>query len=74
LHQRGLYGPVTVARLEGSQLPYVDNLVNVIVVTGQKGQVSTDEMTRVLAPLGVIAEVRNAKIEITHKPWPGQLD
>ena len=35
LRQRGLYGPVTVSRLRGAQLPYVESLVNLVVVTGQ---------------------------------------
>jgi len=74
LAERGLYGSITVARLEGSRLPYVDSLVNLIVVTGEAGQISEDEMTRVLAPLGVIADARKERIEITRKPWPAELD
>ena len=31
-------------------------------------------MTRVLAPLGVIADARKEKIEITRKPWPAEMD
>jgi outer membrane protein assembly factor BamB len=74
LEDRGLYGPITATRWDGSRLPYVDNLVNLIVVTGDTGQISEDEMERVLAPLGVIADARNGKIEITRKPWPAELD
>ena len=74
LREKGLYGSVTAARLEGSRLPYVDNLVNMIVVTGDAGQIPEDEITRVLAPLGVIVDARKEKIEITRKPWPGNLD
>jgi outer membrane protein assembly factor BamB len=74
LREKGLYGSVTAARLEGSRLPYVDNLVNLIVVTGDTGQISEGEITRVLAPLGVMADARKETIEITRKPWPAELD
>ncbi|NQU22798.1 MAG: PQQ-binding-like beta-propeller repeat protein [Candidatus Nealsonbacteria bacterium] len=74
LQEKGLYGPVTVARWKGSQLPYVDGLVNMIVVTGDTGPISRDEMIRVLAAGGVVADARNEKIEITRKPWPVELD
>ena len=49
----GLYGPVSVDRLAGSQLPYVDNLVNLVVASG-KCQVASEEIARVLAPGGVL--------------------
>lgn len=52
LQNKGLYGPVTVSRLEGPRLPYADNLVNVIVTSGKR-QVANEEITRVLAPGGV---------------------
>ncbi|NQT14308.1 MAG: class I SAM-dependent methyltransferase, partial [Planctomycetes bacterium] len=74
LRESGLCGSIAVARWDGSQLPYVDSLVNLIVVTGGVGQISEDEMTRVLAPLGVIADARKERIEITRKPWPAELD
>ncbi len=74
LKEKGLYGSITAARWEGTQLPYVDNLVNMIVVTGDAGQIPEDEITRVLAPLGVVADARKEKIEITRKPWPAELD
>ena len=74
LAEKGLYGSITAARWEGARLPYVDNVVNLIVVTGDTGHLPQDEMTRVLAPLGVIADARQEKIEITRKPWPAELD
>ena len=74
LRQKNLYGPVTVSRLRGAELPYVDSLVNLIVHAGDMGKISKDEMTRALAPRGVIADVRKSKIEITRKKWPAELD
>jgi len=74
LLKKGLYGPIAAARLTGSQLPYVDSLVNLIVVASDTSKISRDEMMRVLAPLGVIADIRKGKVEITRKPWPENLD
>ncbi len=73
LRQKNLYGPVTVSRLRGAQLPYVDSLVNMMVVTGPT-QIPVDEMIRALSPRGVIADVRKSKAEITRKDWPAELD
>jgi len=78
LQEKGLYGPVTVSRLEGPDLPYVDNLVNVIVASG-KGQVTDEEIVRVLAPGGVAVrldpETRNLKPETYfRKPVPDAID
>ncbi|MFO8014820.1 MAG: PQQ-binding-like beta-propeller repeat protein [Phycisphaerae bacterium] len=48
----GRYGRVSVARFEGSRLPYVDGLVNLFVTEGLGG-VPMAEVRRVLAPGGV---------------------
>ena len=47
----GLYGSVAVDTFDGSRLPYVDSTVN-LVVASVKGQVSSEEIARVLAPRG----------------------
>ena len=64
----GRYGQVSVDLLVGDRLPYVDNLVNLVVVSGDKGRVSREEILRVLAPNGValISEVRDQKSEISR--------
>lgn len=51
LQERGLYGPIEIHRFDGSRLPYIDNLANLIVADGQ--QVSPAEIDRVLAPDGI---------------------
>jgi outer membrane protein assembly factor BamB len=66
---RGLYGKVTVREFDGKNLPYIDNLVNLVVAT-EKCKVSEDEILRVLAPRG-IAYINGRK---TVKPWPAELD
>jgi len=69
IRTKGLYGKVAVDTFDGKHLPYVDNLVNVLV-TDRLGGVTIEEVMRVLAPLGV-AYVGGAK---TVKPWPKEID
>lgn len=49
----GLYGPVSVRQWEGVTLPYGDDLVNLVVVSGSNIQISAREIERILAPRGV---------------------
>ena len=65
VRSEGLYGPVSADRFGGRRLPYVDNLVNLLVAE-DLGDVSIEEVMRVLAPLGV-AWVGGERIV---KPWP----
>ena len=64
-----LTGKVSVARLAGGRLPYVDNLVR-LVVADDLGAVAMGEVMRVLAPNGV-AYVGGRK---TVKPRPAEID
>jgi len=73
LRQKGLYGPVTVSRLRGTELPYVDGLVNLIVVAGRTG-IPAEEINRALAPGGAVADLWKPKFEITRKPRPAEID
>jgi outer membrane protein assembly factor BamB len=66
---KGLYGPITVAKLNGTTLPYADNLVN-FVIAEDASMVSKDEIMRVLAPLGT-ALIAGRKVV---KPWPAGMD
>jgi len=73
LRERGFQGACSVDRLAGSRLPYTDNLVN-LVVGVDLGQVAKEEITRVLAPLGV-AYVKSAGVWTKmRKPWPKEMD
>ena len=65
----GLYGPVSAERWTGQRLPYADNLVNLIVAE-KPGDLSMDEVMRVLAPNGV-ALIAGKK---TVKPHPTDTD
>lgn len=53
IQAKGIYGPVTVRSWKGEELPYLDNMVNLIVASG-KSKVAGDEFARVLAPRGVL--------------------
>jgi len=63
------YGPVSACKFDGRNLPYVDNLVNLIIVS-DRAHVSDEEIMRVLAPRGVaMADGRRIV-----KPWPSDMD
>ncbi|MFO7965239.1 MAG: PQQ-binding-like beta-propeller repeat protein [Desulfobacterales bacterium] len=67
------YGPVSVDRLVGNNLPYTDNLVNLLVAE-DLGGVSMDEVMRVLCPDGV-ALIKNTNAwEKMVKPRPEDMD
>jgi len=72
LHSRGLYGPVSVDVLRGGRLPYVDNLVNLVV--GELGPVPGEEVMRVLAPGGVAYIKIDGQWKKTVKPRPNDID
>ena len=73
LREKGLYGSVTVSRLRGVELPFVDSLVNLIVLRDDT-QVPTDEMERTLAPGGAIINLSTSTAAVTWKDWPEELD
>ena len=76
IQSAGRHGPVTVGVLNDSKLPYIDNLVNVLVVD-ESAKIPEEELLRVLAPRGVAiftnrqSEIKNRKLE---KPWPDDID
>ena len=66
---RGIYGTITIDQLRSNRMPYVDNLVN-LVVADSLGRVPMAEVMRVLCPNGV-AYIGGKK---TVKPWPDNID
>ncbi len=68
-----LYGPVSVDRYDGQQLPYIDNLVN-LVVAEDFGSVPMAEALRVLAPGGTLYTKQNDRWRKTVKPRPTNID
>ncbi|MHC4356531.1 MAG: hypothetical protein ACYS0H_27840, partial [Planctomycetota bacterium] len=81
------YGKVSVGLFNGKQLPYVESLVNLLVVS-DAGELSADEIKRVLVPGGVALikgrqKVRGLKTapvdklkgwKAFKKPWPDEID
>ena len=71
--RRGLYGRASVDRCRGGRLPYVDNLVR-LLVGEQLGGVETAEVMRVLAPDGVAYVKADGQWRKTVKPRPKNID
>lgn len=69
----GLYGTVSADTFDGIHLPYIENLVNLLVAE-DLGNVSTDEVMRVLCPGGVACIRYEGKWSRTVKKWPGEID
>ncbi len=69
----GLYGDVSVEQHTGKQLPYAKNLV-ALVVSEDLGNVTMDEVLRVLRPGGVAYIKKDGKWSNTIKPRPGGID
>lgn len=65
----GCYGKVSAARFDGERLPYINNLVNLLIV-GADIEVPDSEVHRVLAPYGAAM----IKGEILTKPYPREMD
>jgi len=68
LQAEGQYGRVSVSLFNGKVLPYVDNLVNLLVVEG--GDVTSAEAMRVLAPRGTVLRHHDGQWRKQVKPWP----
>ena len=70
----GEYGPVSVEQLKGNRLPYLDELVN-LLVSEDPGEIETDEMMRVLRPGGKLySKDSGGKWKMEEKPWPNEID
>ncbi|HUT13058.1 MAG TPA: PQQ-binding-like beta-propeller repeat protein [Thermoguttaceae bacterium] len=70
----GLYGKrVSISRWEGERLPFVDSLVNLLVVE-EGAEPARAEILRVLAPKGVAYIKSGGKVERIVKPRPSAMD
>jgi outer membrane protein assembly factor BamB len=67
-----LYGRVSADTWSGNKLPYIDNCVNLIVA--ESGDVSKQELLRVLVPNGVAYTKSGSKWTKTIKPRPDEMD
>jgi len=69
----GIYGYVSVDKLQGNRLPYAENLVNLLVAE-DLGDVTMAEAMRVLAPGGALYVKQNGRWSKTIKPRPENTD
>ena len=69
----GLGGKVSVDRLSGKRLPFVDNLVS-LIVSERPLEVPVEEVQRVLAPGGMAYINEDGRWTKTAKPWPEEID
>jgi len=72
LHARGRYGRVSVTGFNGTALPHIDNLVNLVAIEG--GGVPEAEAMRVLAPRGIALIKRGGSWARAVKPVPDDID
>lgn len=79
----GLAGRVTAALFDGHHLPYADNLVNLLVMTGDQASLPVAEVQRVLCPGGTFVQLQGSaadenktevKLVTEVKPWPQKMD
>jgi len=68
-----LYGKVSVEAWDGKQLPYIDNMVN-LIVSEDIGDLPMDEILRVLVPEGVACIKQNGAWTKTTKSRPQEMD
>ena len=73
LESLGINGPVSVDHLASNRLPYIDNLVNLLVVE-DPGAISGDELMRVLCPNGIAYIKQNGTWIKKVKPRPAEID
>jgi len=73
IRSAGLGGRVSAALFDGEHLPYVDNLVNLLVAE-DLGKVAMAEVMRVLRPGGTAYVSQDGTWSKTAKPWPDDLD
>ncbi len=68
INSQGLYGRVSISRFDGKRLPFIDNLVSLVVA--DETSVPMSEIMRVLHPHGVAF----VDSKVTVKPKPEVID
>lgn len=74
IQDAGLYGQVSAMAWAGPFLPYADGMVNLLLVLDEEVPLESQEIDRVLAPLGVAWIRRGDALTSYRKPWPDNLD
>ena len=73
VHAAGSYGLVSVDAWNGTNLPYVEGTVNLLVID-EGESVPEAEIERVLTPLGVAMTKTADGWKRHQKPWPSSMD
>ena len=73
VRRAGLYGDVAVDQLHGARLPYIDNLVN-LLVSDDLGDVPMSEVMRVLTPAGAAYIRESGRWQKIVKRRPDNID
>jgi len=73
IHSLGIYGDVTIERWSGDYLPYIDNLVDLLVWESPE-EPPMEEIIRVLSPEGIAYIKKNNGWVKEVKPWPEDID
>ncbi|MCP4257196.1 MAG: PQQ-binding-like beta-propeller repeat protein [Planctomycetes bacterium] len=73
IQKLGIYGAVSIDKLQGNRLPYIDNLVN-IVVSEDLGDIPRSEVMRILCPDGVAYIRQGNKWKKLIKQRPEDID
>ncbi len=73
IYQSGNYGPVSIEQFSGKDLPYLQGIVNLVVVESA-GDVADEEVMRILRPGGVALTKDGESWKKTVKPWPDTID
>ena len=76
IRNASLYGRVSAMLWEGSVLPYIDGMVNLVVMRDTGHGIQNEEIHRVLAPGGVALalDARLSPFDSFRKPWPDDVD
>jgi len=74
IRAKKLYGKISVDSWDGHHLPYVDNLVNLLICTGDDLSAAEEEAMRVLAPGGVLYAKGDGKWAAIRKSRPEDID
>jgi len=69
----GLSASRWVDHLDGSRLPFAENMVN-LLISEDLGEVTMEEVMRVLVPSGLAYVKDKGKWIKTAKPWPAEID
>ncbi len=73
VRELGRYGSVSIDLISSDRLPYAENMIN-LLISDDLGEITPQEVLRVLVPNGVAYIKEGQKWTTTVKPWPSGMD